>query len=186
MLRAFVILSLVIIPFAPPQVQKVETKAATKRDVSKPLKNVPAKRSTKTSGQIVKPLRSIPTTAASLQQQVQVTASLKNDVSPRLATVAPKRVEAGPVKRVIPLRRIVPSSEGLRPAAPTINDRVAQTRAPQAIVEANPEQNFPGLGTGLGTFRPAASPPDTNGVIGPDQYVQWVNNSFAIFSKTGT
>ena len=29
-------------------------------------------------------------------------------------------------------------------------------------------------------------PPDTNGDVGPNHYVQWVNLSFAIYSKSGT
>src|SRR5262249_57032988 len=29
-------------------------------------------------------------------------------------------------------------------------------------------------------------PPDTNGAVGPNHYVQWVNLSFAIYSKSGT
>lgn len=29
-------------------------------------------------------------------------------------------------------------------------------------------------------------PPDTNGDVGPNHYVQWVNLSFAIWNKSGT
>jgi len=32
----------------------------------------------------------------------------------------------------------------------------------------------------------AVLPPDTNGDVGPNHYVQWVNNSFAIWNKSGT
>lgn len=44
--------------------------------------------------------------------------------------------------------------------------------------------NFPGVGNGDYGFSPDAAPPDTNGAVGATQYVQWVNESFAVFDKT--
>ena len=44
--------------------------------------------------------------------------------------------------------------------------------------------NKPGVGNGDFGFAPNAAPPDTNGVVGSKQYVQWVNESFAVFDKT--
>ena len=41
--------------------------------------------------------------------------------------------------------------------------------------------NFAGQGNRNGVL-----PPDTNGDVGPNHYVQWVNLSLAIYSKTGT
>jgi Domain of unknown function (DUF4214)/G8 domain len=55
----------------------------------------------------------------------------------------------------------------------------------------NPIQNFPGLGrldlatNGSGQIG-AGTPPDTNGDVGPNHYIQAVNSGFGIFSKTGT
>src|SRR5882672_10279511 len=47
--------------------------------------------------------------------------------------------------------------------------------------------NFAGVGNGDYGFAPDAAPPDTNGAAGATQYVQWVNESFAVFDKaTGT
>jgi hypothetical protein len=43
--------------------------------------------------------------------------------------------------------------------------------------------NFPGVGNGDYGFVPNAAPPDTNGAVGATQYVQWVNESFAVFDK---
>lgn len=43
--------------------------------------------------------------------------------------------------------------------------------------------NFAGVGNGDYGFRPNAAPPDTNGAVGATQYVQWVNESFAVFDK---
>jgi hypothetical protein len=45
--------------------------------------------------------------------------------------------------------------------------------------------SFDGIGVGLGGFTPASNPPDVNGHVGPTQYVQWNNTSFAVFSKAG-
>jgi hypothetical protein len=43
--------------------------------------------------------------------------------------------------------------------------------------------NFAGVGNGDYGFTPNAAPPDTNGAAGATQYVQWVNESFAVFDK---
>jgi hypothetical protein len=43
--------------------------------------------------------------------------------------------------------------------------------------------NFDGLGVG-GGYTPNAAPPDTNGTVGATQYVQWVNEAFAVYNKT--
>ncbi len=44
--------------------------------------------------------------------------------------------------------------------------------------------NIAGVGNGDYGFVPNAAPPDTNGAAGDTQYVQWVNESFAVFNKT--
>ena len=44
--------------------------------------------------------------------------------------------------------------------------------------------NFAGVGNGDYGFVPNSAPPDTSGAIGATQYVQWVNESFAVFDKT--
>jgi len=46
---------------------------------------------------------------------------------------------------------------------------------------ASPLQNFDGVTNVNGVL-----PPDTNGDVGPNHYMQWVNLSFAIYSKNGT
>ena len=45
--------------------------------------------------------------------------------------------------------------------------------------------NFEGLGNGFPNFSVDSAPPDTNGAAGATQYVQWVNESFAVFDKSG-
>src|SRR5207237_9725873 len=48
-------------------------------------------------------------------------------------------------------------------------------------------QNFDGVGNGFsgpqGSFSVNNAVPDTNGAVGATQYVQWVNQSFAVFDK---
>jgi len=50
--------------------------------------------------------------------------------------------------------------------------------------------NFDGVGNGFtgpsGTFTVNAAPPDTNGAVGPNHFVEVVNTSLAVFSKSGT
>ena len=53
----------------------------------------------------------------------------------------------------------------------------------------SPLQNFAGLkrnDTCSAVPCGAGTPPDTNGAVGPNNYIQAVNSSFGIYSKTGT
>jgi hypothetical protein len=49
-----------------------------------------------------------------------------------------------------------------------------------------PVQDFEGQGAGLAGTAFGGYPPDTDGAVGPNHYVQVVNTSVAVFSKTGT
>src|SRR5229473_3745259 len=98
--------------------------------------------------------------------------------------------------KTIPLRDmkpIIPEAEGHRdkpirllvPAAPTgAPDTALQTAAVAAVTVGN-VNSFDGIGQGALGFTPNAAPPDTNGAVGATQFVQWVNESFAVFSKAG-
>ena len=44
---------------------------------------------------------------------------------------------------------------------------------------------FEGVGNGSYGYSVNAAPPDPNGAVGPNHYVQWVNTAFAVFGKTG-
>src|SRR6185503_8169096 len=55
-----------------------------------------------------------------------------------------------------------------------------QTKAGSGQMPA-PIQNFDGVGRICSCF-----PPDTEGDVGPNHYMQWVNLHFAIYTKTGT
>jgi hypothetical protein len=52
------------------------------------------------------------------------------------------------------------------------------------LVNATSGISIAGVGTGDYGFAPNAAPPDTNGAVGATQFVQWVNESFAVFDKT--
>jgi hypothetical protein len=98
--------------------------------------------------------------------------------------------------KTIPLRDmtpIIPEEEGHRdkpirllvPAAPTgLPDTALQTAAVAAVTVGN-VTSFDGVGQGAFGFTVNSAPPDTNGAVGATQYVQWVNESFAVFSKAG-
>jgi len=68
-------------------------------------------------------------------------------------------------------------------------DPVVQATAPAPFVPAT-SLNFNGVGNGFsgpaGAFTVNSAPPDTNGDVGPNHYVQIVNSDFAIFNKAGT
>src|SRR6478735_1704079 len=69
-------------------------------------------------------------------------------------------------------------------------DRVAQDRFLNLIAAPATLGSFDGISDGFtgpsGTFSVNSAPPDTNGDVGPNHYVQSVNSELAIFSKTGT
>ena len=65
--------------------------------------------------------------------------------------------------------------------APVQRDGALQAAAPAAAAAPASIANFDGLTNLSGVL-----PPDTNGDVGPNHYMQWVNLNFAIYSKTGT
>ena len=82
-------------------------------------------------------------------------------------------------REVEPLKRI-PLPPGLTPLE---EDPVRQTSA-VGLMTPTPTLNFEGLGNGEYGFTITGAPPDTEGTVGATQYVQWVNESFAIFNKS--
>lgn len=79
--------------------------------------------------------------------------------------------------------RSIPLPPGLKPA--TVPDAVHQHTAPLAPAGLAPTAGlgFDGLGSGFAGFTITGAPPDTNGAVGLTQYVQWVNEAFAVFDK---
>ncbi len=107
---------------------------------------------------------------------VEVSQAVHYDVSPPLRSMH----VAGPGtdhKREMPLR-LLPQV----PPGQSTPDPVVQTAA-GPLVATTGGLNFAGVGNGDYGFTPNAAPPDTNGAVGATQYVQWVNESFAVFDK---
>src|SRR5438270_4057030 len=124
-----------------------------------------------------------PTPAAADQSQsvVQIAppsqANAHHDLSPPLFAIPPARHRVGLMER---------DHERLpRPPSRATNDPVLQA---QTITAAAPvtSSNFDGIGNGIAGFTVNSAPPDTNGDVGLNHYVQTVNTDFAIYNKSGT
>ena len=108
-----------------------------------------------------------------------ITQSTDNDVSPPLRTMPDTHTAPGYGATHAPGRIS-------RPAAPVAGPPSATTAtaAPATTVDVD------GVGSGFtgpqGTFSVNAAPPDTNGAVGPNHYVQIVNTDYAVFSKSGS
>lgn len=105
--------------------------------------------------------------------------------------VAPDRHDTSPALRDLPV--IPPSTEPRQPFpprsvvrgpgrrdVPTALDPVLQTSGPMTLAPSS-IVGFDGVNN-----RNLVLPPDTNGDIGPNHYVQWVNLSYAIYERDGT
>ncbi len=116
--------------------------------------------------------------AEKVTKGAKVIHSIKNDLSKPLRDLPPAAHASG-VKRVRP---------NLKPPVPVETgglDPVIQTWQGSEAAPAT-SQNFDGISDGVGGFNVQYAPPDTNGDVGPNHYVQTVNVDFAVFSKTGT
>ncbi|HEU4733785.1 MAG TPA: proprotein convertase P-domain-containing protein [Kofleriaceae bacterium] len=115
---------------------------------------------------------------------MQVIPADVQDVSPPLSELAklPElQVRALDAHEAEPVRPI-PHKQAL--SSGPVNDPVVQSAIGTANI-ATPSINFEGMGTGLAGFTVNVAPPDTDGDIGPNHYVQIVNSSVAIFNRTG-
>ncbi|MEX0832961.1 MAG: hypothetical protein WD276_03670 [Actinomycetota bacterium] len=115
-----------------------------------------------------------------------VVKAVRHDVSEPLRRLEPEEPPPGP-----PVRISMPESE-LReaeaaPAAGTDQDPVVQAAAPVAAQMPAPDGSFAGISQAdnndLGI---TVVPPDTNGDVGPNHYVQFVNLALAVWTKDGT
>ena len=106
-----------------------------------------------------------------------VTQSTKNDLSPALRSITPIVPAAGEGIREIPNFQL-PNREGSDSSG-------SSDLAPQGAVGdpsmPAPILTFEGVNNVNGVL-----PPDTQGDVGPNHYVQMVNISFAIWDKSGT
>ncbi len=116
------------------------------------------------------------TQAAGINKQGHVIVSwdVKHDVSPPLSSMKP----LPPI--INPRREHENQFTRNYGAQKPVKDPVLQDWFSPLVMPA-PIANFDGLnGNQTGSI-----PPDTNGDVGPNHYVQWVNTSFEIFNKSG-
>jgi hypothetical protein len=107
-------------------------------------------------------------------QTLEVSVAVHHDVSPPLISMSPMATRLDRHEK--PLHRLPVK------AGEAQNDSVLQTSS-GAEVSTTAGLNFAGVGNGDYGFVPNAAPPDTKGAVGATQYVQWVNESFAVFDK---
>ncbi|HEV8397109.1 MAG TPA: fibronectin type III domain-containing protein [Vicinamibacterales bacterium] len=98
----------------------------------------------------------------------------RHDVSRPVADIPEEAVERAPGFREIP-RQPLPR-HGVKPhfRDPVLQESLGGLAMPSTSV------NFEGVSNVSGVL-----PPDTNGAVGPNHYVQWVNLAFAIWDKAG-
>jgi hypothetical protein len=115
------------------------------------------------------------------QSRMTVRREVQRDVSPPLREMIKLMPPRSLVRREAEPARRIPLPPGLGTQG-QVEDSVRQ----QTMVPFTPAvgTSFEGLGAGQYGFTVNSAPPDTNGAVGATQYVQWVNESFAIFNKS--
>jgi N-acetylneuraminic acid mutarotase len=109
-----------------------------------------------------------------------VTSAVRHDTSPPLRSIKPSRaamaedkVGMSELSRLkVPHQQVSGAAAGDRA---DVQDSVLTNSLPTF------DQNFEGVGNVNGVL-----PPDTQGDVGPNHYVQMINLSFAVFNKQGT
>ena len=123
---------------------------------------------------------------ASGQRPVSVVGAAHFDHSAPLRLLPPARPTTSSLGRLRSLRHL-PTSAG---AQASRNGAVQAPSVPQRQSLVSAGMSFNGVGNGFsgpqGTFSVSSAPPDTTGAVGPNNYVQVVNSSLAIFDKSGT
>jgi hypothetical protein len=108
--------------------------------------------------------------------------AVHHDVSPPLRDIAPAPKPAKIKKNKEPKDGPPPPAPG--GIDPVVQSSLATTAAPALGL------GFEGVGQGFsgpsGAFSVDSAPPDPNGAVGPNHFVEVVNESFAIFNKSGT
>src|SRR5256885_4166155 len=103
------------------------------------------------------------------------------DVSGRLPDLSRlPAIEAGVVPQAHPVKPIPRPQPGREEAG-----RVPRPpAAPSGPLKVSPVTDFGGIGDRITpSYHVVAAPSDTTGAVGDAQYVQWVNDHFAIFNK---
>src|ERR1035437_3611294 len=125
-------------------------------------------------GAFVLALSALPASAQT--HGAQVSGAIEHDFSLPLAQMPPVQRKGGP--RTKPLLLTHPGQPATNQPDPVVQTSIG------SLAATSPGLGFAGVGNGDYGFAPNAAPPDTNGAVGATQFVQWVNESFAVFDKT--
>jgi hypothetical protein len=81
-----------------------------------------------------------------------------------------------------------PAASSLRSARPAVAAAPSAVGGQQALAIPSPIANFEGLSNqdNFNVFGFRVNPPDPNGEVGPNHYVEMINLVFGVYSKTGT
>jgi hypothetical protein len=123
----------------------------------------------------------------SAQPRLIVVLPDKHDVSPPLRNIPPQALPRASVTQEMPLFRLPPGPRQKPPEAEIeLADPVTQDWHGSPLLPA-PTRNFEGISNADNddVVGRQPVPPDTNGDVGPDHYVQMVNIIFAIFDRNG-
>jgi Abnormal spindle-like microcephaly-assoc'd, ASPM-SPD-2-Hydin len=115
------------------------------------------------------------------QSTLHVYREVQRDVSPPLAELI-RMTPAQPNPFSPRILDVLPTGPDRPAPLSPVPDAALQEQV-LPLVSATVGLNFEGLGLGQYGFNLQAAPPDTNGVVGATQYVQWVNLEFAVFNK---
>lgn len=116
--------------------------------------------------------------------------AVRQAVAPPLSQVRPLRSAAGtPIvleDEDDDQRPLMHVPRGTSPVKDSVLQAPAKlaVAASQLALATTSGLNIMGLGTGFPNYSIQAAVPDTNGAVGPTQFVQFVNESFAVFNKS--
>jgi len=117
----------------------------------------------------------------------QVYYPIAMSVAPPLYATTPIQLKAPVQPKVMPEEEIPPWVNGKDKPGPQIGVKpgrsVLQSK-PGTRAMPSPIANFEGLGYNYSGFSMTGAPPDTEGDVGTNDYVQWVNSMFAVFDKS--
>ena len=107
----------------------------------------------------------------------------------RHASTPPLSLLAIPANDTNPEHEVKRIPRHYAPRAQSVRDPVVQSSV-VTVLAPTVALSFPGVGQGFtgpsGTFSVTGAPPDTNGDVGPNHYVQTVNQDLMIWDKAGT
>jgi hypothetical protein len=118
----------------------------------------------------------------------EVIREIYHDTSPPLSSMPAYSIGEAPKKmRIFPLRTLPTHAAGGNQAT-SATDAALQPSGILPFVSATTGLNFDGAGVGFsgpnGTFTVTGAPSDSNRAVGATQFVEMVNVSLAVFSKS--